>query len=247
MSDSSKAISSTDGGRSFVSTIRHDTYPFIDPKKANLKGKHVFITGASKGIGRATAISYAQAGASVIALGARSSLSTLEPEILTAAKNAGHPAPKVFTYELDVTERESVDTAAREAVEDLNGRVDILINNAGYFEEPTPIEKSDPNEWWKTWTVNMFGPYLVTRAFLPIMLKGGDKQIINVSSAGAHAIRPGGSAYQSSKFALCRFTEFIVAEYGEKGVIAYAVHPGGVMTELASRMPKETHKSRFCP
>ncbi|MCJ1394378.1 hypothetical protein MMC18_007256 [Xylographa bjoerkii] len=229
------------GGRNFTPTLHNDTYPFIAPTTLSLHGKHVFITGASKGIGRATALSYAQAGASALALSARSSLSTLESEIASAAKAAGHPPPKVLAYEMDVTSRDSVEAVAARATHDLDGRLDILINNAGYLEVGLPIVDSDPDEWWKTWTVNMRGPYLVTRAFLPLMLKGGDKTIVNLSSLGAHSKRPGGSGYQMTKMAICRFTEFIVAEHGEQGVLAFAVHPGGVMTELAANMPKHMH------
>lgn len=232
-------------GTQFCPTYRSDTYPLIDPKKANLKGKNVFITGSSKGIGRAIALSYARAGASGIAIAARSSLSTLEIEIASAAKEAGHAEPKVFSYHMDVVDREAIERTAKQVDEAFSGRLDILINNAGYLEAFTPIVESDPDEWWKTWTVNMRGPYLVTRAILPIMLKGGDKQIVNMSSIGAHAKMSGASGYQTSKFALCRFTEFIMAEYGEQGVLAFAVHPGGVMTELAGNMPKNMHGSKF--
>ena len=91
----------------------------------------------------------------------------------------------------------------------------------------------------------MRGSYLVTRSFLPLLLKGGDKQIVNLSSIGAHAMRFGASAYQTSKLAVLRFTEFIMSEYGEKGILAFAVHPGGVMTEMGARMPSHTHSSQF--
>ncbi|MCJ1400677.1 hypothetical protein MMC11_003885 [Xylographa trunciseda] len=228
-------------GRNFTPTIHQDTYPFISPTSLSLHGKHVFITGASKGIGHATALSYAKAGASALGLSARSSFSSIVSEIASAAKAAGHPPPKVFTYEMDVTSRESIKAVAVQVAHDLDGRLDFLINNAGYLEVFTPIVDSDPDEWWKTWTVNVRGPYLVTRAFLPLMLKGGDKTIVNLSSVGAHATQPGASGYETTKLAVCRFTEFIVVEYGKQGVIAFAVHPGGVMTELASNMPKQSH------
>ena len=81
----------------------------------------------------------------------------------------------------------------------------------------------------------------MTRSFLPLMLKGGDKQIVNLSSIGAHNIRPGMSGYQTTKMAIVRFSEYINAEYGDQGVVAFSVHPGGVMTELAEAMPKELH------
>ena len=81
----------------------------------------------------------------------------------------------------------------------------------------------------------------MTRSFLPIMLKGGDKQIVNLSSIGAHMVRPGMSGYQTSKMAILRFSEFTNAEYEEQGVVAFSVHPGGIMTDLARVMPEELH------
>ena len=88
----------------------------------------------------------------------------------------------------------------------------------------------------------------MTRAFLPLLLEGeaaGDKTIVNVSSVGAHLTMRGASSYQMSKLALLRFTEFVVKEYGDRGVVAFAVDPGGVRTELAGRMPVETHGGEF--
>lgn len=228
-------------GFNFTSTLHNDTYPAIDPTKhSDLSGKHVFITGASKGIGRATALSYAKAGASVIGLGARSSLSFLEQEIQDAAKAVGKPAPKIFSVQLDVSDQQSVEAATKE-VEQAFDHVDILINNAGYLENWQKIADSDPSDWWKTWEINIKGVYLTTRSFLPLLLKSTHKTIVNLSSIGAHVLQPGASAYQSTKFALLRLTEFTAAEYGEQGVVAFAVHPGGVPTELANGMPREMH------
>ena len=85
----------------------------------------------------------------------------------------------------------------------------------------------------------------MTRSFLPLMLRGGDKQIVNLSSIGAHNVRPGMSGYQTTKMAIVRFSEFINAEYGDQGVLAFSVHPGGVMTELAVNMPKQMHRREY--
>jgi NAD(P)-dependent dehydrogenase (short-subunit alcohol dehydrogenase family) len=231
-------------GSDFTPTLHHDTYPAIDPaSQAGLRGRHVFITGASRGIGRATALSFAKAGAGAIAIGARSDLQPLEREILAAAE-AAHPGsrpPKVVRVPLDVAEPASVHSAALQLEQALDGRLDILINNAGYLESPLPLAESDPEEWWLAMTINLRGPYLVARAMLPWMLRGGDKTIINLSSIGAHRIRPGMSGYQISKLALLRLTEFLAVEYAGQGLLAYAIHPGGVMTELAGRMPAYTH------
>ena len=241
----SKPSNPNDPVNGVTSTSHHDTYPFIAPTKNDFRSKHVFITGASKGIGRALATAYSRGGASCIALSARSSLVEVVSECEAAAQEAGHPMPKVLIYAMDVVDRYGIERTAAEAAKDMDGRLDILVNNAGYLEVFKPIVDSDPDEWWKTWTVNIRGPYHVTRAFLPLMLRGGDKTIVNLSSIGAHRKRPGASGYQTTKFAIARFTEFIEAEYGEMGVIAFCVHPGGVMTELAANMPLETHRSKL--
>lgn len=141
---------------------------------------------------------------------------------------------------------ESVKSAAQET-EKVFGRLDILINNAGYLETARPVMDSDPDEYWKTWEINYRGVYWTTKAFLPLLLKTDDglKTIVNLSSVGAHGLRPGMGAYQTSKFAILRFTEFLCAEYARQGVVAYSVHPGGVPTELALNMPKETYASEY--
>lgn len=118
--------------------------------------------------------------------------------------------------------------AAAEEIEKTFGRLDILVHNTGIFNPPAPVADSDPDAWWNTWDINVRGPYLVTRAFLPLMLKGGDKIIAYVSSVGAWLINPGTNAYQPSKLALLRFAEFVDVEYREQGLLAFCVHPGNV-------------------
>jgi NAD(P)-dependent dehydrogenase (short-subunit alcohol dehydrogenase family) len=124
----------------------------------------VFITGASKGVGRATAISYAKAGASFIDLGARSSFGSLPTEMASAAIAAGHPAPEILSLTLDVQDRASLIAAVAEA-EKAFGKLDILINNAGYLEEVIPVAESDEHDYWKTWEINYRGVYSVTKSF----------------------------------------------------------------------------------
>ena len=188
----------------FIPNLRHDTYTYIDPTKCNLEGKSIVLSGASKGIGRATAISYAKAGTSAIVLLARSSLDSLEKEMIAAAQAVNRPAPKVLTYKVDVTSQAEVDATAQD-VEKRLGHIDILINNAGALEEYRPFHETKPDDWWWTWEVNIRGPYLLTRAFIPLLLKAGGGTIINVSSIGAHVLVPGGSAYHTSKVQALRY------------------------------------------
>ncbi|EKV12482.1 2,4-dienoyl-CoA reductase, putative [Penicillium digitatum] len=238
-------------GYNFTSRTHHDTYPAIDPTKRDLSSKYIFITGASKGIGRETALSYSRAGCAGIAVGARTNLTGLAPSLSEAASAAGKPVPQIVVVPLDVTDEKSV-TAAAATVNEAFPRLDILINNAGYLEKRAKIAESDPEEWWRTWNVNVRGPYLVTRAFLPqILVKGGEKIVVNLSSIAAHLIAPGGSAYQTSKLALQRWTEFLHVDHGPDGILTFAVHPGGVPTDMGKRLPLErqvvlTETPRLC-
>ncbi|KAL8678153.1 MAG: hypothetical protein Q9186_005485 [Xanthomendoza sp. 1 TL-2023] len=211
--------------------VHNDTYPAIDPLKANLSGKSVFISGASRGLGRAMTLSFVTAGASSIAIGARGDMTSLVEDVKNSAAAAQRTPPNVLPITFDVTSQESIDGAAA-AVEEAFGKLDIVVNNAGVLSANSNIADSDSEDWWRAWTINVRGTYLVTRAFLPLMLKGGDKQIVNVCSVGAHIITPGLSAYQASKLAQLRFTEFVCAEYGDQGVLAFAIHPGNIPTDI---------------
>ncbi|KAI7367597.1 NAD-P-binding protein [Hortaea werneckii] len=225
-------------GLDFTPTIHHDTYEYIKPEKLDLKNCAVLITGASKGIGRETALSYARAGASFIAIAARSPLDTLKDELEAASRTAGRQPPHVLPLQVDVTDLSNVEKAAKE-VESAFGRLDIVINNAGYLEPFKKMLDADPAEWKRSYEVNVFGVFHVARAFMPLLLKTTDglKQVLNLSSVGAHFTMPGGSAYQPTKLAVLRFSAFIGLEYPE--LLSYAIHPGGVQTELASNMGKQ--------
>ncbi|KFZ09128.1 hypothetical protein V502_08934 [Pseudogymnoascus sp. VKM F-4520 (FW-2644)] len=208
----------------YFTAIRHsDTYATVDSSKLNLGGKYILITGASKGIGFATALSFAKAGCAGLALGARSDLSSLSKEIRDAASATGHATPQILSLELDVTSEASV-AAAAVAIAQSFPRLDIMINNAGYLEKRAKIAESDAREWWKTWEVNVKGPYLMSRVFLPLLLRNKDSAriIFNISSLGAHLLSPGASAYMSRLRAL-----------------AFAVHPGGVLTDMGRKLPIE--------
>ncbi|KAI1350463.1 hypothetical protein F5Y01DRAFT_285860 [Xylaria sp. FL0043] len=220
-------------------TAHNDTYPFISPEKADLSGKSVFVAGASKGIGKETALAMAEAGCSKIAIGARSDLSSVVDEIAKRAAKAGRAAPQVVSLHLDVTSEESVQSAADKIGQAFGGALDVLICNSGYLEPWGPLADSKPSEWWRTYDINVKGTYLLNRFFIPLLLKSETKTSILTSSYGALGTRFGASSYQSSKFATVRLAEFIATEYAEQGLVCYAIHPGGIKTELALGMPKD--------
>jgi NAD(P)-dependent dehydrogenase (short-subunit alcohol dehydrogenase family) len=225
----------------------HDTYPEIDSStQSNHTGHTIFITGASKGIGRATAISYVKAGASQIAIAARSDLSDVEADMLRAAKEAGKPEPKVLKIKLDVQNRQSV-VEAGNVVRKEFGRLDVVINNAGYLSEYIKFLEADEEAFWRTWEINLRGIYWVTKELLPLLIEtsSGLQTIVNVSSTGALNLADGGGAYQASKFAVLRFTEFTCVDYADKGIVAFSVHPGGIPTELSLNMPSTMHHRKY--
>lgn len=130
-------------------TVHSDTYDAIDPLKANLTSKTVFISGASRGLGKAMALSFAKAGASQIAISARSGLEPVAADMKKAATDAGRKEPEVLTLEVEVSSPDSVS----KAVEKIGAtflKLDIVINNAGVIGEMKAVADSDPEAWWNT-------------------------------------------------------------------------------------------------
>jgi len=248
-------------GLTFTARTHNDTYAEIDPAVPNpapCAGKTVLVTGAAKGIGRAIVASYAKAGASRIAITARGDLSDTYAAAVKAAADAGRQV-ELLALHLDVTDHASIEVCVDELTKKW-GHLDILVNNAGYLAPFVPLGEGNSYDWWLTWEVNVRGVYWVVRALLPLLLKSTDKTVINLSSVGALALTPGASAYQPSKLAVTRISEYLMLDYGsqvcpscraltkhitnvaKKGLLAYSVHPASVATDLANQMPPEIVK-----
>ncbi len=180
------------------------------------------VTGAGRGIGAEIARKLVSDGWSV-AIVAR----TQEALAEVAAETGALP------FVLDVTDAAAVERVAAEV-----GRIDLLVNNAGTGGVGGATWTKDAAAWWRVVEVNLLGPFLCSRAFLPGMCERGDGRIVNVSSNAAFfrlemdwdaSID---SAYQASKAALVRLTEALAAEARAFGVSAFAISPGMVKTEM---------------
>lgn len=205
-----------------------------------MKGKKVLVTGAARGLGREIAISFAKGGASAIALLDQLDTASTEDAVLEAAAEANRDRPKVIQLMVDITQIEQVQQAANRIASEWND-INILLNNAGYLAPYEPLGDSDPEKWWRNWEVNVKGVYLMARSFLPLLLRSNDKTVIVLSSVGAHHTLPGGSGYETTKLAVLKLNNYLMAEYGHQGLLAYAVAPGGVRTAMGSGFPEEFH------
>jgi NADP-dependent 3-hydroxy acid dehydrogenase YdfG len=149
-------------------------------------------------------------------LGVRRDVSSLVDAIKAAAAEGGHLEPTVTVLLMDLEVRESI-TAAAEQLERDWGRLDIIISNAGFLPPFTPLLEGNEADYWYAWEINIRGTYWIAKAFLPLLLRcRGDKTFVAISSLGAHIVTPGASSYQTSKFAICRFVEFLMQDYGDQ-------------------------------
>lgn len=184
-------------GYHFTPTIHHDTYPAIDPLKANLTGKVVFVSGASRGIGRSIAISFAKAGAAGIVIAARTieDLKGVEDDVLRAAAEAKRSTRVLMVY-LDLLDGASIQSIASQVREEF-GRLDVIVNNAATIDRPLPLSSNDMDDWWTPFTVNVRGTQTVTRALLPLLksTESGGKVVINIVSSNALTATPYCSGY----------------------------------------------------
>lgn len=219
-------------GMGFTPTTRHDAHPKMEPSKVKLPSPFVvLITGAGRGLGEAYAIAFAQAGASDIILISRTA-SQLE-SVAEKIKNVDARI-KVSVLPCDVSDEKAV-MSVEKAVREEHGRLDILINNAAFLDHGwCPLTEIPINEVKRVFEVNIVGAMIVTKTFLPLLLdaKDGLKTIIGITSLFSHI--PGESISMGlSKLALNRFMEYVAVKYGDRGVLSYGLHPGGVKTAMS--------------
>ncbi|KAH9030653.1 NAD-P-binding protein [Lactarius pseudohatsudake] len=211
-------------------TNRHDIYSVIDPKEAfanqTYRGKVVLITGASRGIGQETAITYAKAGANVTIAGRSQETLDKTAAIIHAAVSGA----QVLAVPTDVRDPKATEAAVQATLERF-GRLDVLIANAAALTTfNQKMGDKGPDQWWNTFEVNVRGVYNTVRASLLALEKTGGR-IVVTSSSVAQLRLPHASDYAISKQAINRLVEFIALEYPKLTV--FSLHPGVIKTQLS--------------
>ena len=202
-----------------------------------MDGMVAIVTGASRGLGRAIAREYASEGASVVICARSQSptglAGTLE-ETVADIRNAGGD---VFPIACDVTNESQVNEMVRQAVERY-GRIDALFNNAGAMVLGESILEIDPARWEQLIRVNVNGPYLCSRAVLPVMMEQRRGSIINIGSRMATDPNQGGGVlYSASKAAVHMFSYCLADEVRDYNIAVNILSPGALRSEGSAAIP----------
>jgi NADP-dependent 3-hydroxy acid dehydrogenase YdfG len=197
----------------------------------DLSGQVVAVTGASSGIGEATALACARAGAAV-ALAARR-----VDRIEALAQRIGADGGRAIALPTDVGEEEQARAFVERTHAEL-GRLDVLVNNAGVMLLG-PIENAPTEEWRRMIHANVFGVLYCSHAALPLMKAQGSGHIVNVSSVAGRVARAGSGVYNLTKFGVGAFSESLRQEGVGLGVRVTTIEPGAVATELPGHNREE--------
>lgn len=199
----------------------------IMPNK-RLEGKVAVVTGASSGIGEATAFALAQEGASVVLVARR------QERLQSISEKISAGGGKVLVLTGDVADA----ATARSVVDETRnkwGRLDILVNNAGVMLLG-PIDRAHLEDWQKMIEINVLGLMYFTHASLPVMKEQKSGHIINLSSVAGRLARAGSSGYNASKWAVGAFSEALRQEVCADNIRVTLIEPGMVLTELADHI-----------
>jgi 3-oxoacyl-[acyl-carrier protein] reductase len=194
----------------------------------DLTGKTAFVTGSTRGIGRAVAAALHQAGARVAIVGR---------EQARAEAVASELGERAVGVACDVSQPSQIETAVQ-VTEKALGPVDILVNNAGITRDNLLLRMSTA-EWDEVLQANLTGAFHTVKAILRGMMKRKGGRIINVTSIIGITGNKGQANYAASKAGLIGFTKSVAKEYGSRGILVNAVAPGFIDTDMTSALPDE--------
>ncbi|MFN3603665.1 MAG: 3-oxoacyl-[acyl-carrier-protein] reductase [Leptonema sp. (in: bacteria)] len=196
------------------------------------ENKVALVTGSARGIGKAIAEDLAEWGANQVILDLK------QEECEKTAKEISEKYKvKCLPIFCNVTNKEQIQQAVDKVKSEFGG-LDFLVNNAGILKDNLLLRMKE-EEWDAVINVNLKGPFLVTQAFLPMLLKAKDGgRIINVSSISGLIGQVGQANYAASKAGLIGFTKVVAREYAKKGILCNAICPGYVQTDLTEALPE---------
>lgn len=205
----------------------------------NLKDQVAIVTGASRGIGKATVLALANQGAKVVINYARSSeaAESIVQEIIAAGGEA-------IALQADVSKSEEVDNLIKQTLDSF-GRIDVLVNNAGITQD-TLLLRMKLEQWQAVIDLNLTGVFLCTKAVSKIMLKQRSGRIINIASVAGQMGNPGQANYSAAKAGVIGFTKTVAKELANRGVTVNAVAPGFIETDMTHDL-KSDEIIKFIP
>ncbi|MEM1291049.1 MAG: 3-oxoacyl-[acyl-carrier-protein] reductase [Cyanobacteria bacterium P01_H01_bin.162] len=198
------------------------------------------VTGASRGIGRATAIALAAEGAHVVVNYARSSEAA--DAVVATITNDGCSA---IALQADVSQADQVEALIKATTEKW-GRVDVLVNNAGITRD-TLLLRMKPEDWQAVIDLNLTGVFLCTRAVSKLMLKQRSGRIINIASVAGLMGNPGQANYSAAKAGVIGFTKTIAKEMSSRSVTVNAVAPGFIKTDMTEDLSNTEEILKYIP
>ena len=202
----------------------------------SLKGHVAVVTGASKGLGRAIAEALAEAGADVVLVARNEPLLN---EVVLGIQGRGGNAAHVVA---DVTD-ETAPGYVEQAVLDSFGVCDILVNNAG-INNRKPIEDMSVDDWHEILEVNLSGPFMMSRAFVPGMKSKNWGRIVNMTSIMSHVSLPSRTGYSTTKAGLLGFTKSLALELAPHNITVNGISPGPFATEMNRPLIEDPEKNR---
>jgi 3-oxoacyl-[acyl-carrier protein] reductase len=201
--------------------------------------KVVLITGASRGIGKATALAFAKEGATVIV---DYFVSEVETEAESNAKKVVESIEKLgskaIAIEADVSDENQIKELVKKAIRVFK-KIDILVNNAGIAID-LPLKERTVEHWQHTLAVDLIGEFICAKNVIPYMIKSGGGRIINLaSSSGSNSFSPDSIDYDSAKTGVVALTKNLAKEYANNNIRVNAVAPGWVNTQMNAKLPPE--------
>ena len=197
----------------------------------SLKDRVALVTGASQGIGRATALALAQAGARIVAADVNAEKL---PEVIAAISAVQGEA---IAVPMDVADAEQVKAGFRKAIERF-GKLDILVNNAGITRDALAV-RMKADDWDAVLRINLTGAHLCAQQALSVMMRARYGRIINLASVVAETGNPGQVNYVAAKAGLIGLTRALAVEVASRNITVNAVAPGFIASPMTDRLPKD--------